>query len=203
VLSYPYLIALWSLLRSVSLRAEVISEEKLGVEFRLEEQKGYLELSLPEPQPLESSLQYIEALLRYRISCRILNDPIVLENIEDCVALRLLAPVFGKTIEDAYLKGKFAHASILGRKREWRLEECPEYSKLVASHAILEGYRISEVPGSHYWVTAPSGIQRVTTLMTCSCESGLEGCVHLMLTRELRLLKRDEELNQLIKIQSV
>lgn len=60
-----------------------------------------------------------------------------------------------------------------------------DYSKLLASKALEDGYTLQEVKGSHFVITSPTGKKNSTTLNSCTCSEFDEhkDCLHLRLAQ--------------------
>ena len=60
-----------------------------------------------------------------------------------------------------------------------------DYSNLVASKALEDGYTLQEVKGSHFVITSPTGKKNSTTLNNCTCSEFDEhkDCLHLRLAQ--------------------
>jgi hypothetical protein len=115
---------------------------------------------------------------RWALARILLNEPVL--NEEKLVASACIEQIIETQVDRALIKQGFVRWTCWGKARSLDLKEAPAELWLVAAKALQEGYVLKEAVGSHFWVTAPSGLQHVTTFRECNCVefSRRHECVH-------------------------
>lgn len=126
-------------------------------------------------------LKVLDFTSRWALARKILNEPALSE--EKLAAAVCIEQIVDSQINRVVLQDGKVKWSCWGKYRIVDLEDTPPAIYLAAAAALQQGYALKEALGSHFWVTAPSGLVHTTTLRECDCVefSRKHECVHRQL----------------------
>jgi hypothetical protein len=145
-----------------------------------------------------------------------LENPSLLDRVNCCQQLLRLRPMrnfeeaVGLLILEKEIEDCIDHAKIECGRLTWHTE-CfrsidaallPDYDVLVAAQYLKQGFKVQEVPGSHFVITGPTGLQHVTKPFSCSCSNynELKDCGHLRLVKTILANRRTFQTYKIIEL---
>lgn len=118
------------------------------------------------------------------------QDCLYNKSFEKAIAKLYLEHQFRNLVKSAFIKRGVVNYLVGLEKKSVTLNLSKEqkeqdYSNLIASKALEDGYTLQEIKGSHFIITSPTGKKNSTTLNNCTCSEFDEhkDCLHLRLAQ--------------------
>lgn len=126
-------------------------------------------------------LKIPDFISRWALARVLLSEPALSE--EKLVAAVCIEQIVDSQIDRVVLQDGKVKWACWGKYQTVDLADAPPAIYLAAAAALQQGYVLKEALGSHFWVTAPSGLIHTTTLRECDCVefSQRHECVHRQL----------------------
>jgi hypothetical protein len=165
--------------RLIAVRQELNAALDKVHEVTFSEASEGLYLNQKQLLPLDApGLKVPDFISRWALARELLNEPVLSE--EKLVAAVCIEQIVDSQIDRVVLQNGKVKWACWGKYHTLNLEDCPPAIYLMAAQALQQGYALKEALGSHFWVTAPSGLVHTTTLRECDCVefSQQHECVH-------------------------